>query len=211
MDPIIRRGGNRLLSGAADSHETDHGPVLPSECPGCRCRALRLIERRSAYPLLRFAGVGGCWLIRCAECSWTLDVPKAEAAGLRRLCALAADFRAGRLSQAALTEAIRTCGLASVDKVQARGATWTCAACGEAVPTTLDACWNCETPKPGLSDADGAEPAAADIPSPRDPLFGYALAAVQTEEEPPAADQDAPVVASPASPRTRDSNADAAR
>lgn len=171
--------------GHCGPNERDYGQVLPSECPGCRSRALRLVERRSGVPLLRLLGLGGCWQIRCAQCAWAQDIPAREVGGLRRLCVLAADYAAGRLRREDLAEAIANCGLTTVDAILARGAVWTCSACGEEVPASLAACWNCEAPQPpGVAPEPDAEEMADDEPPSRqDPLLGHALYEIRTERE----------------------------
>jgi len=85
-----------------------------------------------------------------------------------------------------------------VDRILARGAAWTCSACGERVPASLAACWNCEAPQPPGAVAEPGEETTDDGPPSRlDPLFGHALHEIRTEREDPEAAVDRDLTAGP--------------
>lgn len=139
--------------------ETDLGACVKLLCPHCqqvsefRLRSRSLALRMFRHTLVEFDKT---YDLACRLCEFCKEIPAAELSSATSAARLYA-----QMSNEGVVEywtALQAINCPTINALMEEGKTWSCPSCKESVPMTLKGCWNCNTPRPGLSNPDADQP-----------------------------------------------------
>jgi len=140
--------------------EQDMGPCVTVMCPHCQKESRFSLRRLSAglvvlgNPLINF---DSSYQLICGSCSFRKDLDDAELSSAHAAQDLFRQLEANEIDPARYSEALEALVFPTLHTLRAEAATWSCPVCKEAVPATFNACWNCNSPRPGLQKPNSTE------------------------------------------------------
>jgi len=137
--------------------EQDVGVCLKLSCPHCRKESEFRMRLRSAA--LQFFGhavldVGGSYELMCSSCNFRKDLGDDELSAAQTAVRLYAQLAAREISLEEYSTSLDALDFPAIRTLRDEAATWSCPVCKERVPTTLNGCWKCNSPRPGLVNSD---------------------------------------------------------
>src|SRR3954469_2913766 len=151
--------------------EKNMGVCVAATCP--HCQSLSRFELRSSSDTLNVFGIaiaeiGGSYDLTCKSCNYRKEITDQELSAAQAAQGLYGRLNAGELSSREYAEALAALDFPSLDALQEEAATWSCPICKEKVPATIQSCWKCSSPRPGvLAPASGDQ---GETPRPPDAL-----------------------------------------
>jgi hypothetical protein len=141
--------------------EQDFGACLKAVCPHCQKESeFRLRMRSGALRLFGFvvADLGGCYCLKCNGngCKFWKDLEDGELAAAQTAVCLYREMVADELSADAYAKSLDALDFPTIHALRKEAATWSCPVCGEKVPLTMNGCWKCSSPRPGLAKSESA-------------------------------------------------------
>jgi rubrerythrin len=86
----------------------------------------------------------------CSSCIFRKDLDDAELSSAEAAKRLYQQLEAHEIDPARYSAALDALDFPTLRNLRVEAATWLCADCNEKVPATINACWNCGSPRPGL-------------------------------------------------------------
>ena len=133
------------------------GVCVAVMCPHCqRMSRFQLRQRSAALHVFgqAVADFGGTYELMCSLCKFRKDLADGELSAAQAAQRLFAQLEARELNPAQYAEALKALDFPSFRALQDEAATWSCPVCKEKVPATLNGCWKCSSPRPGLLNSD---------------------------------------------------------
>jgi hypothetical protein len=140
--------------------EQDLGVCLKAPCPHCQRAGEFKLRQRSAvltcfgYPILDF---GRVYELMCSSCKFCKELADDELPVAEAAIRLYQQLGAGELNPDEYAQALEALNFPARKALGDEAAAWRCSVCKEQVPATLNACWKCSTPRPGLYKATTPE------------------------------------------------------
>ena len=137
--------------------EQDLGVCLKVMCPHCQQESeFRLRLRSAALQLfgLALADFGGCYELMCNLCKFRKGIGDGELSAAQAAVRLYTQLAARELHLEEYATALDALDFPTIRTLRDEAATWSCPVCKERVPATLNGCWNCSSPRPGLLNSD---------------------------------------------------------
>lgn len=137
--------------------EQDMGVCVATICPHCQRRSQFHLRQRSAALYLfgqAVAHFGGTHEFMCSLCKFRKEIPNGELSAAQAAQRLFVQLEARELNSAQYAEALEALDFPSLHALRDEAATWSCPVCKEKVPATLNGCWKCNSPRPGLLGSD---------------------------------------------------------
>lgn len=145
-----------------DVRAEDLGPFLLLPCT--RCDAARWFHLR---PHSAFAQLFGfslfkptAYSLHCEECEFAIDLSEADSRKALEFLPVVRDRAAGLIQESEFIAKLTAAGFRFLAEISAANTNWKCPGCGEEVPGSMTACWNC-----GVEQAVPATGAAEEEPS----------------------------------------------
>lgn len=145
--------------------EQDLGVCLKALCPHCQEESeFRLRMRSAALQLFghAVADFGGSYELLCNVCKFRKDLEDAELSAAHAAVRLYTQLAARAISLEEYATALDALDFPTIRALRDEAATWSCPVCKERVPTTLNGCWKCSSPRPGSLKSDS--PGREDLP-----------------------------------------------
>jgi hypothetical protein len=158
-------------------NQQDLGNCVASLCPHCGkssvftlrrlCAALNIFEQ----PMI---ALDESHQLVCPQCKYFRDLPDEEVSAAKAAMTLLKQLEAKEIDEAKYLAALGELDFRTHHVLRDEAASWTCAACKEKVPNSLNACWKCNSARPGLlqsanSDTDSLPPLPTPITRPTHP------------------------------------------
>jgi len=141
------------------------GVCVATTCPHCQqLSQFRLRQRSAALHIFghAVADFGGTYELMCNLCKFRKDLADIESTVAQVARRLYQQLEAKELSPAEYKEALDALDFPALRALREEAATWFCPICKEKVPFTMNSCWKCSSPRPGLLNSDS--PAQGDLP-----------------------------------------------
>jgi|GEM_PF-6297785 len=141
-------------------HDQDLGPCLATLCPHCQKLSRFKLGRRSAafilfgFPLFDF---DENFQLVCGSCSFRKDLASEDLSAVLSAKSLFQQLETQIISPERYLEALNSLEFPAYRALCEEAASWACSVCREKVPATLNACWKCNSPRPGIAEATLAE------------------------------------------------------
>jgi uncharacterized protein YlaI len=136
--------------------EQDIGVCLTTMCPHCqRVSQFKLRQRSAALFLYGYALIdfGGSYDLFCSLCAFRKDLDDSEFPTAKTAKRLHDQLTMRELDSAHYSEALDALDFPTYRALRDEAVTWLCPVCKEKVPATLNGCWKCSSPRPGLQNA----------------------------------------------------------
>ena len=137
--------------------DQDLGICLKVLCPHCQHESeFRLRLRSVALRLFGHAigNFGESYEVMCSLCKFREDLGDGELPATQAAVRLYAQLTAHEISPNDYAKTIDALDFATIRKLRDEAAIWSCPVCKEKVPATLNGCWKCGSPRPGLLNSD---------------------------------------------------------
>ena len=141
-------------------HEQDMGVCLITLCPHCqRVSPFKLREVGAAVLVFEqpVIGFGGDYRLICDSCKFQKDLDPGEFSAAKTAAQLYKQLETHEIDETKYAETLDALDFPTLRALRDEARSWTCAVCKERVPATLNACWKCNSPRPGLV-SEGAVP-----------------------------------------------------
>lgn len=140
--------------------EQDLGVCLRVLCPHCQMESdFRLQLRSAALKLFghAVADFGGSYELTCNLCKFRKELGNAEASVAQAAVRLRTQLVARELSLEEYATALDALDIPMLRVLRDEAAMWSCPVCKDKAPVTLNVCWKCNSPRPGLVNSDSPE------------------------------------------------------
>ena len=147
--------------------ERNFGTCLAGICPHCEQLAefkLRELGAGLAVFGVPISRVSLTYDLVCSLCGHQQDFKEMQLAKAEQAKEIYRKLKAGELSAEDYLKQMEELNFPAFRALQKAAAKWACAVCGEDVPASINACWNCDSPRPGLPTADVSETAEPKLP-----------------------------------------------
>ena len=140
--------------------EHDMGVRMTVMCPHCQTLSLFRLRRMSAalhvlgLTLMEF---GSSYQIICSSCNFRKDLDDAELSSAESAKRFNLQLEAHEIDPATYSAALDALVFPTLRALHDEATTWLCPVCKEKVPATLNGCWKCNSPRPGLQKASSPE------------------------------------------------------
>jgi hypothetical protein len=145
--------------------ERNLGVCLKVLCPHCqkesefRLRSRSVVLRLFGHAVTKF---DESYELRCSLCKFQKDLGDGEFLSAQVAKRLYAQLRAHKLSLEEYATELDALDFPTLRILRDEAAMWLCPVCKEKVPGTLNACWKCSSPRPGMLKGDS--PGGAELP-----------------------------------------------
>ena len=136
------------------------GVCLTVICPHCqRVSRFKLRQRSAALKVFGHAlmDLDKSYELFCSFCAFRKDLDTGELPAAKAAERLQKQLDARELDPAHYLEALEALDFPTFRAFRDEAATWSCPVCKEKVPTTLNGCWKCSSPRPGLRNVHSSE------------------------------------------------------
>ena len=140
--------------------EQDMGVCLTVTCPHCqRLSQFKLRKRSAAFYVFEHALVDldRSYELFCSACTFRKDLDDGELSAANAAAHLHKQLEARELDPSQYSESLDALDFPALLALREEAATWSCPVCKEKVPATLNGCWKCNSPRPGLQNSRPSE------------------------------------------------------